>query len=175
MAAISQTTLSNAFSWMKMLEFRYKFHTSFVPKGPINNIPALIQIMAWHLPGDKPLSESMIVSLLTHIRVTRPQWVKSKSRLSGYIISTQIKTVAQIVNCTNDIYYVDSAVDAIQLILGLYLLYCIVASCYVRFTSCLMHYTRCCFHLCYNCAQGYQTWTDFTSYISATFTASFCR
>ena len=26
MAAISQTTLSNAFSWMKMLEFRYKFH-----------------------------------------------------------------------------------------------------------------------------------------------------
>ena len=28
----------------------------FVPKGPINNIPALIQIMAWRRPGDKPLS-----------------------------------------------------------------------------------------------------------------------
>ena len=28
MAAISQTTLSNAFSWMKMLEFRLKFHWS---------------------------------------------------------------------------------------------------------------------------------------------------
>ena len=26
----------------------------FVPKGPINNIPALVQIMAWRLPGDKP-------------------------------------------------------------------------------------------------------------------------
>ena len=26
MAAISQTTLSNAFSWMKMLECRFKFH-----------------------------------------------------------------------------------------------------------------------------------------------------
>ena len=26
MAAISQTTLSNAFSWMKMLEFRLQFH-----------------------------------------------------------------------------------------------------------------------------------------------------
>ena len=26
MAAISQTTLSNSFSWMKMLEFRLKFH-----------------------------------------------------------------------------------------------------------------------------------------------------
>ena len=28
MAAISQTTLSNAFSWMKMLEFRLNFHWS---------------------------------------------------------------------------------------------------------------------------------------------------
>ena len=28
MAAIQQTTLSNAFSWMKMLEFRLKFHWS---------------------------------------------------------------------------------------------------------------------------------------------------
>ena len=28
-----------------------------MPKGPINNIPALVQIMAWPRPGDKPLSE----------------------------------------------------------------------------------------------------------------------
>ena len=48
----------------------------FVPKGTINNIPALVQIMAWRRPGDKPLSETMLVSLLTHICVTRPQWVK---------------------------------------------------------------------------------------------------
>ena len=48
----------------------------FVPKGLINNIPALVQIMAWRRPGDKPLSESMMVSLLTHICVTRPQLVK---------------------------------------------------------------------------------------------------
>ena len=32
--------------------------------------------MAWRRPGDKPLSEPMMVSLLTHICVTRPQWVK---------------------------------------------------------------------------------------------------
>ena len=50
----------------------------FVPKGPINNNPALVQIMAWRLPGDKPLSESMLVRLPTHICVTRPQWVKKK-------------------------------------------------------------------------------------------------
>ena len=29
----------------------------FVPKGLINNIPALVQIMAWRRPGGKPLSE----------------------------------------------------------------------------------------------------------------------
>ena len=48
----------------------------FVPKGLINNIPALVLIMAWRRPGDKPLSELMLVRSLTHICVTRPQWVK---------------------------------------------------------------------------------------------------
>ena len=48
-----------------------------VPKGPINNIPALVQIMAWRRPGDKPLSEPMMVRLPTHICVTRPQWVNT--------------------------------------------------------------------------------------------------
>ena len=48
----------------------------FVPKGLINNIPALVQIMAWRRPGDKPLTEPMMVNLLTHICVTRSQWVK---------------------------------------------------------------------------------------------------
>ena len=53
-----------------------KISLNFVPKVPINNIPALVQIMAWRRSGDKPLSESMVDSLLTHICVTRPQWVK---------------------------------------------------------------------------------------------------
>ena len=48
----------------------------FVPKGLINNIPALVLIMAWRRPGNKPLSEPMMVRLPTHICVTRPQWVK---------------------------------------------------------------------------------------------------
>ena len=54
-----------------------KFSLKFVPKGPIDNIPALFQIMAWRRPGDKPLSETMVVCLPTHICVTRPQWVRS--------------------------------------------------------------------------------------------------
>ena len=55
----------------------HKISLKFVPNVRINNIPALVQIMAWHQPGAKPLSEPMMVNLLTHKCVTRPQWVKS--------------------------------------------------------------------------------------------------
>ena len=41
-------------------------------EGPINNIPASVQ-MAWRRPGDKQLSEPMMVRLPTHMRVIRPQ------------------------------------------------------------------------------------------------------
>ena len=53
-----------------------KISLKFVPKGTINNIPAMVQIMAWRRPGNKPLSEPMVVSLPTHICVAQPQWVK---------------------------------------------------------------------------------------------------
>ena len=43
-----------------------KISLKFVPKGPINNIPALVQIMAWRRTGDKPLSEPM----MTHFNDT---------------------------------------------------------------------------------------------------------
>ena len=49
-----------------------KISLKFVPRVPINNIPALVLITAWRRPGDKPLSEPMMVSILTHICVTRP-------------------------------------------------------------------------------------------------------
>ena len=52
-----------------------KISLKFVPQGLINNIPALVQIMAWCRQGDKPLSGPMMVRLPTHICVTRPQWV----------------------------------------------------------------------------------------------------
>ena len=50
-----------------------KISLKFVPEGRINKIPALFQTMAWRRPGDKQLPEAMLVSLLTHICVTRPQ------------------------------------------------------------------------------------------------------
>ena len=71
--AISQTTFLCAFSWMKMFEFRPKSHWSLFLRfqlkhsstGLVNGLRCL---------GDKRLSEPMMVSLLTHICVTRPQW-----------------------------------------------------------------------------------------------------
>ena len=53
----------------------FKISLRFVPNGPINNIPSLVQIMAWRRPGAKPLSEPMLISSPTYICVTRPQWV----------------------------------------------------------------------------------------------------
>ena len=62
-----------------MYEFRLKISLKFVPTILVNNIPALIQIMAWQQPGDKPLSEPMMVNLLMHVCVTLPQWAKLDS------------------------------------------------------------------------------------------------
>ena len=36
------------------------FSPDFVPKGPIGNYPALVQIMAWRRKNDKPLSEPIL-------------------------------------------------------------------------------------------------------------------
>ena len=32
----------------------------FVPRGPIDNNPALVQVMAWRRTGDKPLPELLL-------------------------------------------------------------------------------------------------------------------
>ena len=55
-----------------------KISLQVVPTVSINNIPALVQIMAWRRSGDKALSESMMISLPTHICVNQPQCVNSK-------------------------------------------------------------------------------------------------
>ena len=54
-----------------------KMSLKFVPKGIINNIPALVQIMALRRPSDKPVSEPIMARLPTHISVTRSQSVNS--------------------------------------------------------------------------------------------------
>ena len=90
-----------------------KISLKFVPKGPINNMPALVQIMAWRRPGDKPLSEPMMVSSLTHICVTRPLWVKLLVNSHGFLhyflrycdatrSSWRQKSSANVIGCQTD-------------------------------------------------------------------------
>ena len=52
-----------------------KISLKYVPKGPINNIPALVEITAWRRSGDKPLSEPMMSGLPTHICNTWPHYM----------------------------------------------------------------------------------------------------
>ena len=77
-----------------------KISLKSVPIGTINNIPALVQIMDWRLPGDKLLSEPMMVKLLTHICVTRPQWVNISFARQLMIFLQENKIFASITYCS---------------------------------------------------------------------------
>ena len=59
-----------------------KISLKFVPKGLINKIRALVQMMVWRHPADTPLSEPMVVSVLTYI--TRPQWIYKQNTKNGH-------------------------------------------------------------------------------------------
>ena len=72
MAYIAQTTLSNE---NENVLFLLQISLKSVPKVQINNIPTLVELTAWRHPGDTPLSEPMMFSLLMHIYITRPQGV----------------------------------------------------------------------------------------------------
>ena len=76
-----------------------KISLKFIPKGLINNIQALVLIMAWRRPGDKPLSELMLVRSLTHICVTRPQWVNSLWPRYAIWQDTSGLTLVQVMAC----------------------------------------------------------------------------
>ena len=100
----------NGNAWMSL-----NISLKFVPKFQINNIPAMVHIMAWHRPGDKPLSEPMTFSLLTHICVTRIQWVNCTfteivtkqhnfCQVMDQFASLLDKDLVGIDNCYNRIY-----------------------------------------------------------------------
>ena len=116
----------------------------FVPKGPINNIPALVQIMAWRRPGDKPLSEPMMVILPTHICVTWPQWVKefelseSLGRLTESLWCHNEWTLSH-PHCSKKFYQhtIDATLDFFFIIFQKHLFRCRNISIYQR--SCGQH------------------------------------
>ena len=80
-----------------------KILLTFVPKIRINNILALVQMMPWRRPGDKLLSEPMMVSILTHICISRSQcgheWMWSQNdktssmKLHGLISREQLSSL----------------------------------------------------------------------------------
>ena len=51
---VTRGIFSNGNIWISI-----KISLNFVPKGPVNNIPALVQIIAGSRPGDKPLDAYM--------------------------------------------------------------------------------------------------------------------
>ena len=89
-------TFSNAFSWMKIHEFFIRFHWSLFP---IYNISTLDQIMGCCLPGDKPFSETMMVSLLMHICITQPQIVNSSPPSAAFMCQWIRSALVQIMAC----------------------------------------------------------------------------
>ena len=54
-----------------------KIWLKFISKVRINNIPALVQIMAWRQPGDKPLSEpmmSLVADAYMRMNMNEAEW-----------------------------------------------------------------------------------------------------
>ena len=75
------TAFSNAFPWIKIYECWFKCHWSWF---------LMVQSTIFQrLFGTKPLSEPMVVSLLTYICVTQPQWVNTSFRITWWAFGQQ--------------------------------------------------------------------------------------
>ena len=66
-----------------------KISLKFFPKGRINNIPAMVQIMAWRRPGDKPLSEPMMkfTDAYMHHSASMSQCICSRDKLKEFLMA----------------------------------------------------------------------------------------
>ena len=81
MASTCQATYYDTFSWMETLEFRFKFQWNLFPR---------VQLKQSSIGVDNGLATSRYLSqwwhslpsLLTHICVIRPQWIKIKQKNS---------------------------------------------------------------------------------------------
>ena len=67
-----------------------KMSLKFVLKGSVNNIPALVQIMAWSRSGDKPSTEPVMVSLPSHI-CDLTHWGLTNQHLSTHAMEIGIQ------------------------------------------------------------------------------------
>ena len=85
-AAISQTTFSNAFSWMKMHEFCLRFHQSLFLRFKLTKFQHwFIQWLGTRQATSHYLNQGWLV--YRHMCVTQPQWV------NGYMHQTNISCI----------------------------------------------------------------------------------
>ena len=100
-----------------------KFSLKYVRKGSIDNNPELVQIMAWRWSGDKPLSEPMMISLPTHICVTRPQcdapWIEYAGNAETEIL-TKFSSLQHITWCNTNQFHNLAIYDEIVISLELH-------------------------------------------------------
>ena len=61
MAAILANDILKSIFVNKSDKIPIQISLKLVPRSPIDNKTALVQIMAWRQPGDKPLSEPMMI------------------------------------------------------------------------------------------------------------------
>ena len=76
MAVIFQTIFSNAFSWMKMFNFRLRFHWIVFPRVQLTIFQHWFRWWLGAVQATSHYLNQWWYSLLTHICVIRPQWVK---------------------------------------------------------------------------------------------------
>ena len=107
----------------------------FVPKGAVNNIPSLVQIMAWCWPDDKPLSETIMVNLLMHICVTRLQLVKPSICIFQLMVNLMLCRLSKIISLDISILWKDSTKDPIcslQITVAILSVHLLLVSCQLR-------------------------------------------
>ena len=93
MAAISQTTFSSAFSWMKMFEFRLKVHWSFFLR---DQLTVFQHWFRWWLGAVQATSLYLNQWWLAYRRVTGPQWVKQNRDTGVHFTNTLVCIIIQI-------------------------------------------------------------------------------
>ena len=93
MAAILQRIFADAIFCIKITVL-IQFSVKCVPKGLINNIPALVLMMAWCRAGDKPLSEPMMARVGASTRFTSLSKSKSTCSMCEYQSESEYLIIA---------------------------------------------------------------------------------
>ena len=66
----------------KNIRILIQISVKFVPKGSIDNKPALVQVMAWRRTGDKPLPEPMMTQWRIYVAL-------GEDELTGRVLITK--------------------------------------------------------------------------------------